>query len=223
MSRHTLLRRLLVIGVPLVFAIASPLHPVPLPISNLVEQVDWWTTLHLLQIPLFLLMGCAILAVGWTLRGTAVTVSRVAALLFIAVYPAYDAYAGLGTGFIVRHAEGEHSEAREVLLGAAADLFESPVNGVLWGVGTAAWMVALVSLGLALRRGPGGWTVALLFAGSGVVLIDHGGPLGVTSFGLFAIGAALLEYRQARAARLPAAADAPTPPREREVLGGRDD
>jgi hypothetical protein len=191
MSRHTLARRILVIGVPTAFAVISVFHPQIDPIADLADQVTWWITLHMLQIPMFLLMGCAILALGWSSSGRAATVSRVATLVFIAVYPAYDAFAGLGSGYLVQHAEGMDRATQSVLYDAAAGLVESPIDGVVYVVGTLAWMVAVVSLGVALRGGPGGRAVPVLFVASGLTLIDHGGPFGLVSFGLFAVGAAL--------------------------------
>jgi uncharacterized membrane protein YGL010W len=194
MSQHTLAHRVLVIGVPAAFAVLSVFHPMPDPIAGLADQVNWWITQHALQIPMFLLMGCAILALGWASSGRAVTVSRVAALVFIAFYPAYDAFAGLGSGYLVRHAEGTDAATQTVLFEATAGIFDSPINAGLYAVGTLAWMVAVVSLGVALRRGPGGLAVTILFIASGLTLIDHGGVFGVVSFTLFAAAAALHSF-----------------------------
>jgi uncharacterized membrane protein YGL010W len=209
MSQHALARRVLVIGVPIAFAVLSVFHPMPDPIAGLADEVNWWITQHVLQIPLFLLMGCAVLALGWASSGRAVAVSRVAALVFIAFYPAYDAFAGLGSGYLVLHAEGADAATRSVLFEATAGVFDSPINTGLYAVGTLAWMVAVVSLGVALRRGPGGLAVTILFIASGLTLIDHGGVFGVASFSLFAAGAAVLEYRQARQSRPPTSPSLP--------------
>lgn len=194
MSLSTLARRVLVIGVPAAFAVLSVFHPMPDPIAGLADEVDWWIILHALQIPMFLLMGCAILALGWFSSGRAVTVSRVAALVFIAVYPAYDAFAGLGSGHLVRHAEGTDAATQSVLFEATAGIFDSPINTGLYAVGTLAWMVAVVSLGLALRGGPGGRVVTVLFIASALTLVDHGGVFGAVSFSLFAAGAAVHSF-----------------------------
>ena len=201
MSLHTVARRVLVIGVPVTFAVISVFHPRPDPIAGLADEVDWWITLHALQIPMFLLMGCAVLALGWAASGRAATVSRVAALVFIAFYPAYDAFAGLGSGYLVHHAEGTGAATQSVLHDAAAGVFDSPINTGLYIVGTLAWMVAVVSLGLALRHGSGGRAVTILFIASGLTLIDHGGPFGAVSFTLFAVGAALHSFARASGPR----------------------
>ena len=198
MTASTPVRRALVIGVPIVFAVVAVFHPSPWPITDLAEKVGWWTTLHVLQIPLLLLMACAVLVLGWKLRGRAASISRVAALIFVAFYPAYDAFAGLGTGFLVRRAHGEHAHDSGVLHDAAAAVFASPENTGLYLVGTLAWAVAVVSLGVALRHGPGGRAVTVLLVASGLTLIDHGGPFGVISFSLFAAGAWVLERRTVR-------------------------
>jgi len=197
MSEHTVARRILVIGVPIAFAVISVFHPRPEPIAALADEVGWWVTLHSLQIPMFLLMGCAVLALGWAASGRAATVSRVAALVFIAFYPAYDAFAGLGSGYLVQHAEGADVTTQSVLHDAAAGVFDSPINTGLYVVGTLAWMVAVVSLGVALRGGPGGRVVTALFIASALTLIDHGGVFGAVSFTLFAAGAALHTFGRA--------------------------
>jgi hypothetical protein len=197
MSQHTLARRILVIGVPIAFAVISVFHPMPEPIAGLADQVNWWITLHALQIPMFLLMGCAILALGWATSGHAVTVSRVATLVFIAVYPAYDAFAGLGSGYLVRHAEGTDAATQSVLYETVSGVFDSPINTGLYVTSTLAWMVAVVSLGVALRHGPGGRAVTILFIAAGLTLIDHGGAFGAVSFSLFAAAAALHTFARA--------------------------
>jgi hypothetical protein len=197
MSLHTVARRVLVIGVPVAFAVISVFHPRPDPIAGLADEVGWWITLHMAQIPLFLLMGCAVLALGWAASGRAATVSRAATLIFIAFYPAYDAFAGLGSGYLIRHAEGTDAATRSVLYEAAAGVFDSPINTGLYVIGTLAWMVAVVSLGVALRGGPGGRAVTILFVASGLTLIDHGGVFGAVSFSLFAAGAVLHSFARA--------------------------
>ena len=199
MSEHTLARRILVIGVPIAFAAISVFHPRPEPIAGLADEVGWWITLHALQIPMFLLMGCAVLALGWAASGRAATVSRVAALVFIAFYPAYDAVAGLGSGYLVQHAKGADATTQSILHDAAAGVFDSPINTGLYVVGTLAWMVAVVSLGLALRGGSGGPAVTILFVASALTLIDHGGVFGAVSFSLFAAGAAVHSLARAHA------------------------
>jgi hypothetical protein len=68
------------------------------------------------------------LSLGWSSLGRAVTVRRVAALVFIAVYPAYDAFAGLVSGFLVQRAEAHDAPVRDVLYDAAAAVLDSPMN-----------------------------------------------------------------------------------------------
>jgi hypothetical protein len=60
-----LFRRLLLLGVPLILGILELGHPALLPgdpiAPNIGPIVTWWTTLHVLQVPLFALLGYAVI------------------------------------------------------------------------------------------------------------------------------------------------------------------
>ena len=63
-SRRTLLRRLVLLGTPLVLGILEIWHPTPSGTEStfdvIVDNADWWFTLHVLQLPLFGLMALAV-------------------------------------------------------------------------------------------------------------------------------------------------------------------
>jgi len=58
-------RRLVLLGVPLLLGILELGHPALLPGDPVVATIGpiatWWTTLHVLQVPLFALLGFAVI------------------------------------------------------------------------------------------------------------------------------------------------------------------
>ena len=57
-------RRLIMFGVPLVLGLLELGHPALLPGDDIVATIapiaTWWTILHVLQVPLFALLGVAV-------------------------------------------------------------------------------------------------------------------------------------------------------------------
>lgn len=151
----------------------------------------WWTTLHLLLVPLFPLLGAAIwvllrddrTAVGWG--------GRVAAVAYVVFYGALDAVSGIATGTLVQAGEPADSP----LIGA---LFS--VGNVLGRVGGYAFFVALILvLGSAWRRGARGW---LFVVAAGILLVTgysfttshiYWPRGGLTMIGI-AVGLAIIEF-----------------------------
>lgn len=152
---------------------------------------DWWTTLHVILVPLFPLLGVAIwvllrddrTAVGWG--------GRIAAIAYVIFYGALDAVSGIATGTVVRAGEAADSPVLGALFG---------VGNVLGHVGGYAFFVAVILvLGSAWRRGARGW---LFFVAVGILLVTgysfttshiYWPRGGLTMIGL-AVGLALIEF-----------------------------
>ena len=66
-------------------------HPALLPGDDIVATIapiaTWWTIFHVLQVPLFALLGVAVFLLVRDLDGHAAKVSRYAICVFIVVYP----------------------------------------------------------------------------------------------------------------------------------------
>src|SRR3712207_5551712 len=110
---------------PLVLAAIGLTHP-----QDLTPQsAGWWTTMHILLVPIFPLLGVA----QWVLvRGVHDVLSwavRVAAFLYMTFYGVVDAVAGIGTGTLVQN--GVQAGTGHGGHGADRD----PVLGWLFGVG----------------------------------------------------------------------------------------
>src|SRR5262245_20021510 len=93
--RRSLLPTSLVIATPLVLGTLEVGHPGLVPgdeiVTTIVPIVTWWTVLHILQVPLFALLGASVFLLVRDLDGRAADVARYAAVVFAVVYPAFDA------------------------------------------------------------------------------------------------------------------------------------
>ena len=136
------LRRGVLLGAPLALAILEIFHPErPSNASEAVEQGVWFMWFHFIQLPLIGLMALAVYLLTDELEGRAVSVSRWAIGVFAVFFSAYDAAAGIGTGYALRNAQGLSAGAQEAIYEAVKDM---PVLSLIFGlsiVGTGAWVV----------------------------------------------------------------------------------
>ena len=77
---------------------------------------------HIVQLPLIGLMVLAVYLLTDGLEGRAVTVSRWAIGVFAVFFSAYDAAAGIATGYALRAAQGLSAEGQEAVHGAVIDM-----------------------------------------------------------------------------------------------------
>lgn len=194
------LHRVLVLGTPLVLGGLEVGHPALLPGENILETLapiaTWWTALHVAQVPLFALMGLAVLLLVRDLRGRPAQISRWAIAVFIVVYPAFDAAVGVASGVMI-HALGTPEAAQRSALDAALQaLFWGPVTGLMAIVGSVSWLVALVAAAWAWRRAGAPLYAVAALALSGILLgITHIRPIGPLACLCFLVGAAWVSFR----------------------------
>ena len=136
------LRRAVLLGAPLALAIQEIFHPErPNSASEAVEQGVWFMWFHFIQVPLIGLIALAVYLLTEGLEGRAVMVSRWAIAVFAVFFSAYDAAAGIGTGYALRNAQGLSAGAQEAIYEAVKDM---PVLSLIFGlsiVGIGAWVV----------------------------------------------------------------------------------
>src|ERR687890_23951 len=197
---HTLLRRLVLLGTPLARAILEFFHPEqPSGASEAVEQGGWFMWFHIIQVPLIGLIALAVYLLTEGLEGRAVSVSRWAIGVFAVFFSAYDAAAGIGTGYALRKAQGLSAGAQEAIYEAVKDM---PVVSLIFGlsvVGSLAWVVSLVAAAVALRRSGASLGPFILLILAGVFLLGgHPYPAGTLAFGSFFLAAAWLELAPGR-------------------------
>src|SRR4051812_42403721 len=149
---------------PAVLAALGLTHPDDLTGAS----AGWWTTLHIILVPLFPLLGVC----HWVLLhgrpGAIAWIGRVAAFLYIAFYAVTDHIAGIGNGVVMQRS-------------GAASTSERPEIDWLFAVANEV-------------GGPGTWALALAAVATGVVALRAGGQrvlpgavLLVLSSGYFAV------------------------------------
>ena len=148
----------------------------------------------MIQVPLIGLIALAVYLLTEGLVGRAVTVSRWAAGVFAVFFSAYDAAAGIATGFVLRSAEGLSADEQAVVFEMVKDMPEVSLIFILSIVGTAGWVVALIAAAVALRRAGAARGPFVLLILAGVFLLGgHPFPFGTLAFGCFALATAWLE------------------------------
>jgi hypothetical protein len=177
---------------PLVLAAIGLTHPQDLT----PETAEWWTTMHILLVPLFPLLGVAQWILVRGLRDVLSWAVRVFAFLYISFYAVVDAVAGIGTGTLVRHGVATGS-------GHDGHAGRDPVLGWLFGIGNEvgtyggwAFLIGNVLLTVVawrrwgLRALPGG----LILVAAGYVFLGAHiyWPVGVLSMLGTALGFGLL-------------------------------
>jgi hypothetical protein len=194
-SQPTLRRsvRVLAAAVPLAWAPFVLLHPDAAPYDGIADGPELWLTVHVVQLAFAPVLVLALWSLIGRLRGIAATVSRVALVLWLSLFSAFDAIAGIATGRLSQQAN-QLPEGDQAVVGAAITrLFESdPFIGggmsVLALLAQPLWIVVAITAAIALHRAGAartavaGMWLSLLFA-------MHGGPL--AALGLVALAVAL--------------------------------
>src|SRR5215208_6823078 len=167
MLSNPILRRLVVLGTPLVTAVLMLFHPLPYEdiVGEMVPVASWWMALHTLQFILFAFMGAAVWLLTEGLRGIAITISRVGALAFAIFYNLGDAVAGISTGLLAMSiADAPSGERATAIAWAIEMLFRDPVKSLFFAIGQYGWDVALIAAAVALYRAGGPRVPLLLLA-----------------------------------------------------------
>jgi hypothetical protein len=108
-------------------------------------------------------------------------VSRWAIAVFAVFFSAYEAAAGIGTGYALRNAQALPAGAQEAVHEAVIDM---PGLSLIFGlsiVGSGAWVVALIAAAIALRRAGTSRGPFILLILAGVLaelnpVVSDGGP-----------------------------------------------
>lgn len=199
------LRPVILLGVPLVLAVLLVFHPWPYDdyLGKLLPIATWWATLHVLQ---FVLLPLAGLAVGFLtsgLRGRAVLISRVGAVIFAIFYSLGDALAGVGTGLLAQQAAGLPPAEQPALAAAIGLLFRNLTTQLAFRIGVGGWVIALAAAAVALYRAGAPRLPLMLLTFPAILLagFDHARPYGALAFGFFFVSAWWLEGHRRQAAQ----------------------
>jgi hypothetical protein len=194
------LRRVVLLGTPLVLTILMLFHPSPYynVAGELMPIAAWWTALHTKLFLLVPLMGVALWMLTAGLEGVVATLSRLAAVVFALFYDAGDAIAGISTGILALSAQ-EGALGERAAVGAIETLWADPFKTLLFDIGRYAWIVALVMAAVALwRAGAPRLPLMLMALPAYLITFDHAFPFGSLTFGSFFVIAAWIELASGR-------------------------
>jgi hypothetical protein len=192
-------RRGVLLTAPLALAVLEVFHPRPggtggSEALDAIGQGDWFLWFHMIQLPLIGLTALTVCSLTAGLEGRPVVVSRWATAIFAVFFSAYDAAAGIATGYVWRGAQDLTSAEQEVIFEATKAMPELSVIFLLSIVGTGAWVVALVAAAVAVRRaGAARGPYALLILAGVFLLGGHPFPFGTIAFGCLFLAAVWLE------------------------------
>ena len=200
-NTRTLLRRLVLLGTPLVLGIMEIWHPTPSGTEStfdiIVDNADWWFTLHILQLPLFGLMALAVYLLVDGLNGWAATISRIGAWFFVVFYIALDSILGIAGGVIARGARVLPADQQALVARQLEEFAFSPIVGgggpsLIGILGPLGWVTAVVGAAIALRRA-GLARIPSILIGLSAIFAVHSWPTGSLGLAFFLLGAGWVE------------------------------
>ena len=204
------LRRLLVIGTPLLTGILLLFHPIPdqaamehaehsgvMDVFALLAPIaNAFLLVHVLFAPLLALLGLAVVALLNGVRGVAATISHVSAFVFVVSYIVYESIIGTATGLLVRGGAALPLEEQAAISDAVNRIMRDPVLGdgpsALFLIATLSWPMAVITAGFALRRA-GKPLLPCILLGLSSVFTFHASPLGPLGMLLFLFAAVNFE------------------------------
>jgi len=178
------LRRLLLIGTPLVLTLLMIAH-------QLIDQFERpvaFLALHLFLLPLFALMGVAIWVLLEGVGGAVAWAARVAALLFLVGYVTLDAISGIAASVLLASEAPWSMEATRALFASGPAALPTTVAVLAWRASVLLGAWALYRAGRPLAP------LVVLVASALWLNQNHGGVRGVLVFGGFAVAAVWLEF-----------------------------
>jgi hypothetical protein len=138
------------------------------------------------------------------LTGRTATVSRVALVLFLVFYTAYEVTVGVGTGILIDYAKDIPAAEQAVVAEAIQDYSRNAIvaepASVALIVGFFGWVVAMAAAAITFRRSGAGWPITVL-VGLAALFAVHPPPVGPVGLVCFAAAAVLIERWRAREAR----------------------
>jgi hypothetical protein len=202
----------LLIGVPLTFSAILWFHPMVGDYDGLRDVTTRFQVVHVAMVLVLPLVAIGMHTLLSGLRGRAARVGRVALIPFAMFYVPYVAFEGIALGVLGQELNGLPAEQRD---GVASELVENfarnPIvgePGLFWALGSAAWIVVIVSAALAFRRA--GAPVALqILLGASALIAAHAPPL--APIGLVCFAAAGWMVLRSNAARAVSRSGPPQP------------
>jgi hypothetical protein len=119
--------------------------------AGIADQANKWIFVHLGQLVLTPLIAVGVWMLLDGIESAAAQVARIALVVWMVFFSAFDAIAGIATGVLTRHANSLASDEREPVVGAINFLFDDSqlVGGsnfsILANVGQDSWIVLAIA------------------------------------------------------------------------------
>jgi hypothetical protein len=165
---------------------------------GLLPQLDWWVTLHVLQLLLFGMVGAGIFFLIEGKRGWMAALSRFSAWLFLILYTAFDAIAGIGTGMLINQGRNLPPAQQVPFVEITQRFFHDPLFGGIHSwlslAASTSWLIAIwAAVWVLFRAGKPIIPLLFLFASGLLLWISHAFPFGPLAFTALFIGTLWLE------------------------------
>ena len=209
---RTSLRRICLLGAPLVLAGIEIFHPLGfthelypvLSRPGFLYFGPWWFfTLHFIQTPMVGVIAAGLLLLLAGLSGLWAWVARGAAFVWLVYYTVLDAIQGIFLGWVIGKSLDEPAETRRFVAALTQDMYTDRIIGGVSSfvslTGSWAFLVAVTATALALaQRGATlAPLLALVLAGQ-IIQMSHAHPFGPVGFSLVFLAALGLERWLAR-------------------------
>jgi hypothetical protein len=182
--------------VVLAHPIIDPWHDGVAGLAPLVARNDVWLAVHLALLVLFPLSALALIQSVSGIESSGARLARLMLGIFGVVYAGFDTFAGLATGTIIRSARELGAAEQSGVLLAVKGLFNSPITGVLFVFGTAAWTLGAGAFAFTLWMASAPLApVALIAIAAPLLFLDHPAPFGPVTFAAVAAALAWLAAR----------------------------
>jgi hypothetical protein len=199
----TILRHVLLVGVPLAFSVLLLFHPMIGDYEGLRDVTTRFQLVHVGMVLALPLLAVGIHGLLDGLRGRAAAIGRIALIPFVAFYVPYVAFEGIALGVLGQELNGLPAGQRDAVApGMVEDFARNPVfgePGLFWALGTTAWIVVIVATVLAFRRAGAPLALQVLL-GASALIGAHAPPLAPIGWACFAAaGWVVLRARHTRA------------------------
>jgi len=188
------LRRVILLAVPPTFAALTLLHPGQDP-HLLGGEVTKWLLVHTAQLVLTVLLAYALWFLLEDLTGWGAILARAALPVFLVFFSAFDAVAGLATGWLEHDAHHHEPTEQVTIRGAIDELFNGNwLTGnlsIAGGTSAVAWLAITIGAAIAMQRA-GAPRLTVTAMALAALFANHPPPLGTA--GLLALSVAAVTW-----------------------------
>jgi len=202
-KKGRLLRRFVMMGTPVLFAILSIMHPVPRApkiMYDLQTGYGFWVGIHVAELFLLGFLGLTLWFLLEGLEGKAATLGRLAIIPFLVFYSAFEAIVGIGTGLMAWRAQEVAGPDQAIDFQLVQHFWMSLLDPevpvvYLYVIGDLSWLVAVIAAAVAWRSAGAPIIGVALLVSAGILFgIDHPFPIGTAAMICLFFAVVLLDH-----------------------------